>query len=230
MPTDLTRDLVRRAYRADADLDVTAGLLDVLRRADPPPVEPAFGAPEPRARRGHLLAVAAAILVVIVGIAVGLRGAGAGDGAVPAASRGASAGATGALGLPSATVPAPGNVLPSQCAVAWRLALRGKTFDVLPREGATCPGVLAELTYLADVTEGNGRIEEGFATVWPILPTGGAASVTAPFSFSVPGWPGPVAGHTYELWHVQEGPRAQPGDDATVIYEHARQLATALVN
>ncbi|MET7401408.1 hypothetical protein ABZS66_48800 [Dactylosporangium sp. NPDC005572] len=220
MPTDPTRDLVRRAYHAGGDLDVTAGLLDVLRRADPPLIEMRIDPPvplRPAPRRVPMFAVAAAILVVLVGMAFGLRAAG-GGGALPATSGDATADATGA--------PKP---MPSQCAAAWELGLRGKTFDVGLRKGANCPALPMKTLFLVDVAEGNGRFEEGFATVWPITPVPPASGATVPFSFTVAGWPGAVAGHTYDLWYVEGAAAVRAGDDAMVIYDRAKVVTIPLL-
>ncbi|WP_238013153.1 hypothetical protein KZZ52_39135 [Dactylosporangium sp. AC04546] len=233
MPTDPTRELLRRAYHADGDVDVTAGLLDVLRRADPPLIEMRVDPPVPPGpapRRVPVFAVAAAILVVLVGMAFALRAAG-GGGAQPASSRGATASGEAtadATGAPDRSPAAP-RPMPSQCASAWQLGLRGTTFDVGLRKGANCPALAAATLFLVDVAEGNGRFEQGFATVWPITPVPSAAGATVPFSFTAAGWPGAVTGHTYLLWCVEDGATVEPGDDAMVIYDRAKVVTTPLL-
>ncbi|GIF72586.1 hypothetical protein [Asanoa siamensis] len=215
--SDPTRDLVRRAYRADDDPDLTAGLLDVLRRADVAPV--AAPRDRPLDGRRRALSVAAVFVTAILVI----------FGAVTLADRGGDGGAVpGTIGSdPPLTFPMP---MPSECAASWTATLREGAFDVTARHGG-CPPLAVDRLYLLDADGGNGLITPGMATVFPIQPVGLAGgTVSAPFTFTAEGWPGPAPGHDYTIWYVGEGGRtARPGDDAMVIFDHAYTVSFTVI-
>ncbi|WP_432842985.1 hypothetical protein [Dactylosporangium sp. CA-092794] len=243
--TDPARALLRRAYGVDGGGDAPAGLLDEVHRAasgpaDPRPIElrPDRPAPRPHGhrpprRRGGLVmagAVAAAMLVVLSGATIATRLLGAGGGA-PVGGRPSTLPSVIASpgGSPASTVTA-GPVLPvpSQCAVAWELALQDRSFSVSDRDSG-CPPLAVDGLYLVDVAEGNGRFEPGFATVWPITPAGAAGpTITAPFTFTAAGWPGRTPGHFYEIWY-SASVRPPAGSDAMSIYEHALTISAPLL-
>jgi hypothetical protein len=225
--TDPVRDLVRRAYHVDDDFDLTAGLLDVARRTEPVPaeipVQRPVRRPDPRRPRSGLAMVAtfAAAILVIVGVAV-LAGRGPQQNTEPGGNDPASAAVNGAPGP---------KVLPTSCAADWKLTLDGKEFAVTGNN-PECPPLQLDRLWLLDAARGNGLIMEGDATIWRLSPAGGTTpTVTPPFKFTVEGWPGPAAGHYYEIWYVGAGgPAAHSGDDATTVYEYAYGVSFRLLH
>jgi hypothetical protein len=208
--TDPVRDLVRRAYGADDDLDVTAGLHDVTRRASVVELHPA--GPQPplgphRRHRGGLAVVttfAAALLVLFVGIAVAGRG-------LPD---------DGVGGRPSQSAVAGPEVLPTPCAGDWTMTLRDGEFSVTGTN-PECPPLPRGRLLLMDAAKGNGLIQPGFATAWPLDPTS-TATVTPPFRFMLGGWPGPAQGHSYTILYLPpDHPMPKPGDDVWAAYQYS---------
>ena len=223
--TDPVRDLVRRAYHVDEDLDLTAGLLDVVRRAEPPPIEiPVHREArraEPRRRRSRLTslaAFAAAIAVLLAGAFVA-RGP----------HRAATPGAGGATSAAADTGSGP-SALPTPCAGDWTLTLHGAQFSVTG-SNPLCPPLPRGQLWLLDAARGNGLIQPGDATVWPLTPAGTpTATLTPPFTFTLKGWPGAVHGHYYEVWYVPPGGgTAHAGDDAMTVFDHAYTVSSRLV-
>ena len=230
---DETRELVRRAY-ADEVFNAEAGLTEVVRRAGRPPVDDPGIVIEHRhtvnvRRRRRLTLVGVFVgvvgLVLVIGVATGRLGGGgpAMVGAVPSPAvspwvRGSggfspepipeSSRITGSAAFPGA---GPVTGIPSQCVSRWKLNFDGGVFkasDYSPN----CPKLDSTRAWLMDAKSGNGLITPGAAKVWPV--TVSSSSMTAPFTFTSPNVPAPVAGHIYTLLYLREGDHPTAGDDA----------------
>ncbi|GAA1500108.1 hypothetical protein GCM10009827_004900 [Dactylosporangium maewongense] len=248
--TDPTRELIRRAY-ADlsysGDNDFDGDLADVVQRAGRPRVQDDTAdvitlAPRRSRRRFAAVATFAAAVVTILGVyaaSAGVRpgqsvGAPTPNGsltATPGATEEPGGTPTPASATPPVSVPSVPQVLPSSCASSWVMELAGTTFKVTEARGS-CPALSLDRIWLLDARSGNGRVAPGDAVLWTIVPVdGGKGSVQPPFTFRPRGWPGPVAGHTYEVIYVSQdlAPQLKPGDDAAAAYETALSISRTVI-
>ncbi|MEV4137304.1 hypothetical protein AB0J72_34655 [Dactylosporangium sp. NPDC049742] len=111
------------------------------------------------------------------------------------------------------------------------MELAGTTFKVTEARGS-CPALSLDRIWLLDARSGNGRVAPGDAVLWTIVPVdGGKGPVQPPFTFRPGAWPGPVAGHTYEVIYVSQdlAPQLKPGDDAAAAYETALSISRTVI-